>query len=124
MQSQIEIVEMACRPNIDQECQVIQPFIILRLQSSVGNSFISIRNSKTLEPNHYVLCYILINAAEYNYNLQEQNNSYISVFPIKVSIFAIFHIYFLFSLWRGRGPLGGAGGAFLGPRATGWEPLW
>jgi len=30
MQFQIKIVEMACWPNIDQECQVIQPFIILR----------------------------------------------------------------------------------------------
>jgi len=30
MQFQIKIVEMACRPNIDQERQVIQPLIILR----------------------------------------------------------------------------------------------
>jgi len=30
MQFQIEIVEMASWPNIDKECQVIQPFIILR----------------------------------------------------------------------------------------------
>jgi len=30
MKFQIEIVEMACRSNIGQECQVIQPFIILR----------------------------------------------------------------------------------------------
>ena len=59
MEFQIEIVDMACRPNIDQERQVIQPFIILR-QSSVGSSFISIKNSKILEPNYYmyVLCYL------------------------------------------------------------------
>ena len=47
----------------------------------------------------------------------------VGLYPVKLSTFSIFHIYFSRDSLRGQGPLLEAWWATFGLRTTGWEPL-